>query len=696
MKIALNLNFVSSALSGLTSVFKRKNSQSSSRSYIYDLSAIALLLLPLTLSNATAVLLGHLFNFFEFKELSSLLFHLSNLLINIYPLSFCVIAGYYLSHKTTFSSATFIIYALALFYLLSIENGSLSTPFYFPNNPLLALLSALITFMYCTRFNLQQLEPQALDFSSRLFKHVFHFFTFISAAFLLSKLMMKVINYMTALIGNMSADPLTFTGGLIYQTILGLLGAIGINGHNMLFAVKQTIYSETQQNMTDWAAGEATLNIINQGFYDAFMSMGGSGNSISLLLCILLFSKEKNHIMLALAAFPLVMFNINEVLLFGLPIIFNPLLIVPFVALPLISFLITYLAIFSGVISPVVNIVNWMTPPLFSGYVAMGESIEGSILQLVIIIVGIFVYRPFYLAFAGKYALNHPAVLSNTNIEQSIFKSLLDNVRSSAATSLKHSSTQQRLSRMLHEDGFVMHYQLLQSVVEKDVISFEALLRYQDREGNLCPPTFISDFQLLNMMPTLDKLVIDKVLTDIQKMDLNEDRRVAINISVASIEEHGFAEHVIDRLKFFSIPPHWLEIEITEEAILSDNHNLLSTLEILKSHGIKIAMDDFGTGYASFPHLLKYPFDKIKLDRSLLLDASTTKGKQLYQLIAQMGDVANCKVVAEGVETEDEFKFVAECGVDKVQGFLIARPQPLSEALKLIKLNEQIDTNRNK
>lgn len=80
----------------------------------------------------------------------------------------------------------------------------------------------------------------------------------------------------------------------------------------------------------------------------------------------------------------------------------------------------------------------------------------------------------------------------------------------------------------------------------------------------------------------------------------------------------------------------------------------------------------------------------------MLLDASTTKGKQLYQLIAQMGDVANCEVVAEGVETEDEFKFVAECGVDKVQGFLIARPQPLSEALKLIKLNEQIDTNRNK
>lgn len=687
MKIALNLSTASNALFNVFFALKRKKPQPLSRSYLYDLSAIALLLLPLTLSNATAILLGHAFNFAGIGEISGLLFHLSNLLINIYPLAFCVIAGYYLSHKTAFSSATFIIYSLTLFYLLSIENGSLSSPFYLPNKPLFALLSAFITYLYCTRFNLQQLEPHALDFPSRLFKHVLHFFTFVSAAFLFSKLMVSVINYMNTQIGEINIEPLTFTGGLIYQTILGLLGAIGINGHNMLFAVKQTIYSETQQNMADFAAGEASLNVISQGFYDAFMSMGGSGNSISLLLCILLFSKEKNHIMLALAAFPLVIFNINEVLLFGLPIIFNPLLIIPFVALPLISFLITYLAIFSGVISPVVNIVNWMTPPLFSGYVAMGENIEGSILQLAIIIVGIFVYRPFYLAFAGKFALSHASSVTDSSIEKSVFKSLLDNVRDSSATSLRHSSAQQRLSRMLHEDGFVMHYQLLQSVVEKNIISFEALLRYQDRDGKLCPPTFISDFQLLNMMPLLDKLVIDKVLTDMQKMTLIGDERIAINISVASIEEPGFAEHLMQRLKFFSIPPHWLEIEITEEAILNKNDHLLSTLAILKSYGIKIAMDDFGTGYASFPHLLKYPFDKIKLDRSLLLDASTTKGKQLYQLIAQMGDVADCEVVAEGVETEEEFAFVAECGVDKVQGFLISRPQPLSETLEQIQKN---------
>lgn len=664
---------------------KLKKLNMASHSYIYDLSAIALLLLPLTLSNAIAVFLGHSFNLFEFKAASTLFFHLSNLLINIYPLSFCVIAGYYLSHKTTFSSASFIIYSLVIFYLLSIESNSISTFFNLPNNPLLALLSASITYLYCYRFNLQQLEPQSLDFPSRLFKHVFHFFAFISSAFFLSKIIVKAINYFTTLIGNINVDPLTFSGGLIYQTILGLLGSIGINGHNMLFAIKQTIYAETQKNIANWEVGEAPLHIINQGFYDVFMSMGGSGNTISLLLCILLFSKEKNHIMLAVAALPLMMFNINEILLFGLPIIFNPLLIIPFVMLPLISFLITYLAIFSGMVPPITNIVDWMTPPLFSGYLAMENNISGSLLQLTIIIVGIFIYRPFYLSFAGKYALHHKSAITNSSIEKSIFQSLLNNVRTSAASSLKHSSAQKRLSNMLHKDGFVMHYQLLQPVNKKDPISFEALLRYQDNAGNLCPPTFISDFQLLNMMPTLDKLVIDKVLADMQKMKLSQGQRIAINISVASIEENGFAEHFISRLTHFSIPAQWLEIEITEEAILSDNIKLLNTLSILKDHGIKLAMDDFGTGYASFPHLLKFPFDKIKLDRSLLLDASTPKGKQLYQLIAEMGHIADCEIIAEGVETEEEFQFVTDCDVDKIQGFLIAKPQPLLFVLQTLK-----------
>ena len=483
------------------------------------------------------------------------------------------------------------------------------------------------------------------------------------------------------MVRDLGVDPLTLTGGLMYQTVLGLLGSIGINGHNLLFAIKQQIFAATEANMMAWQAGDAPLNVISQGFYDAFMSMGGSGNSISLLLCVLMFARERNHLMLALAAMPLVIFNINEVLLFGLPIIFNPILIVPFVLVPLVSFVVTYSCISFGLVPPVENIVNWMTPPIFSGYMAMGNQIEGSILQALIIVLGVFIYRPFYLAYAGKFSAQFRANTAYTGIESSIFKSLLNNVRDSNNSSINKSTAQKRLTTILREGELVMFYQKLQSTKKVNVFSYEALLRYIDKDGNLCPPTFVSDFQMLNSMPLLDKLVIERVLADMQQMTLSKDRRIAINIAVATIEQEEFVPHLLSRLAHYGISPEWLEIEITEEAILSNKVFLIKTMEALQAQGIRIAMDDFGTGYASFPHLLKYPFDKIKLDRSLLLDANDQKGRDLYELVAKLGHITHCEVVAEGVETQQEYDFVKGCGVDKVQGYFFARPSPLVDIL---------------
>ena len=160
--------------------------RASSKSYLTDLASIALLLLPLTLSNALAIFLGHIFRLTGLADLSQLLFHVSDILINLYPSAFCVVAGYYLSHKTNVSSALFIIYSQILFYLVSIENSSLSATYMLPNNPLLALLSATMTYVYCSLFKIRLLEPQALDFSSRLLKHVVHFFLFVLVALVMS------------------------------------------------------------------------------------------------------------------------------------------------------------------------------------------------------------------------------------------------------------------------------------------------------------------------------------------------------------------------------------------------------------------------------------------------------------------------------------------------------------------------------
>ncbi|WP_240778756.1 EAL domain-containing protein [Shewanella sp. SNU WT4] len=111
--------------------------------------------------------------------------------------------------------------------------------------------------------------------------------------------------------------------------------------------------------------------------------------------------------------------------------------------------------------------------------------------------------------------------------------------------------------------------------------------------------------------------------------------------------------------------------------MLSDKLYLNQVMTDIQAQGITIAMDDFGSGYASFPHLLKYPFDKVKIDRSLLLDASSRKGEEVYRLVAQLGQIAHCKIVAEGIETQEQFDFIKTCGVDLVQGYYFAKPMPL-------------------
>ncbi|MGU3844198.1 EAL domain-containing protein, partial [Vibrio diabolicus] len=154
---------------------------------------------------------------------------------------------------------------LVMFYLISIENDSLSSNYMLPNNPLLALFSATVSYVYCKSFRIELLDPQAMDFSSRLFKDVLHFFVFVLFAVSLSHVTAAVMDAFTTTVAGLNFDPLTFTGGLFYQSILSLLGAAGINGHNMLFAIKQQIYAATEANMAAWQTGEASLNVISQG-----------------------------------------------------------------------------------------------------------------------------------------------------------------------------------------------------------------------------------------------------------------------------------------------------------------------------------------------------------------------------------------------------------------------------------------------
>ena len=170
--------------------------------------------------------------------------------------------------------------------------------------------------------------------------------------------------------------------GLLILFMESLLWFFGVHGSNAFESVNVLMFSDVQ--------GE----IVTKTFFDVFVLMGGCGTSISLLISIFLFSKLKVQKSLGKCALLPVLFNINEIIVFGLPIVLNPLMFIPFITVPLVSFSVSYLAVIIGIVPAVKTSVIWTTPVLFSGFIATG-SIRGMILQLFTITLGVLIYAPF-------------------------------------------------------------------------------------------------------------------------------------------------------------------------------------------------------------------------------------------------------------------------------------------------------------
>ncbi|GAB6086310.1 PTS sugar transporter subunit IIC [Alkaliphilus crotonatoxidans] len=176
-----------------------------------------------------------------------------------------------------------------------------------------------------------------------------------------------------------------------------LLWFFGLHGPNILEPVMQTMYLPAlQANIAAFASGQVVPNIVTKPFFDAFVYMGGSGTTICLIIAIYIASKRKHHRYLANMAAPTGLFNINEPIIFGLPIVLNPVFLIPFILTPLVLTIFSYLTIAAGIIPKTIAMVPWTTPPIISGILATG-SWRGGVLSLVNIVIGVILYMPFII-----------------------------------------------------------------------------------------------------------------------------------------------------------------------------------------------------------------------------------------------------------------------------------------------------------
>jgi lactose/cellobiose-specific phosphotransferase system IIC component len=186
-----------------------------------------------------------------------------------------------------------------------------------------------------------------------------------------------------------------FLTGFIFVFASSVLWFFGIHGSDTLEGVMETYFTpQLSANQAAVATGGVPTQIVTKEFFDCFVLMGGCGATICLLIAILLFSRNRARRGLGYAAaFPMI-FIINEMMVFGLPIIFNPIMLIPFLVVPLVCYTIAYLAISAGLVPMITSEVAWTTPIILGGYHATG-SVAGSILQLVNVVVGVLVYLPF-------------------------------------------------------------------------------------------------------------------------------------------------------------------------------------------------------------------------------------------------------------------------------------------------------------
>ena len=163
-----------------------------------------------------------------------------------------------------------------------------------------------------------------------------------------------------------------------------------------------------------------------------------------------------------------------------------------------------------------------------------------------------------------------------------------------------------------------------------------------------------------------------------------EHLSVAVNLSPVQLRDARLVPTVAAVLAETGLPGSRLEIEVTESALLQDDGNTLSTLNALRALGIRISMDDFGTGYSSLSYLRRFPFDKIKIDQSFIRQIPADPDSvAIVQAVASLGMKLGMSVTAEGVETLEQRSFTSAEGCDQIQGYLISRPVPASQARNL-------------
>lgn len=242
----------------------------------------------------------------------------------------------------------------------------------------------------------------------------------------------------------------------------------------------------------------------------------------------------------------------------------------------------------------------------------------------------------------------------------------------------ENKSFEDDLIQALNKGEFRVYYQPIADTMNGEIYGYEALVRwFHPLRGSVPPTEFIPVAEKIGLINQLGERVLRTACE--AAASWSSPLKVSVNVSPIQLINSSLTDTVVAILRSTGLDPHRLDLEITESDVFNENTRSLEILSQLRELGVQISIDDFGTGYSSLSRLSYFPFDKIKIDRSFVINIPDQKDDlDIVRLIISMGKSLHMRIVAEGVETEAQLQSLRKLGCDLVQGYLIGKPGPLN------------------
>ncbi|HBF4558727.1 EAL domain-containing protein [Clostridioides difficile] len=482
---------------------------------------------------------------------------------------------------------------------------------------------------------------------------------------------------------------------LLFIFLMHFMWFFGIHGSNVLDTVAKNLFENSMAININLVNNQLPTEIFTKTFFDTMVLLGGCGSLLCLVIAIFLSEKRINVRKLAKIASIPALFNINEMLVFGIPIVFNYIMFVPFVITPIILTITSYVAMSTGIVPCTVSAVEWTSPIFLSGYMSTG-SIRGSLLQVFNLCVGVMIYIPFI-----KMSQNRYTYMFKNNIENLTNLLKRYELTGEQPNLLNHNGKIGSISKMLASDlkfamkrGEIELFYQPQVNYNGNVVGAEGLLRWKHSIGGfIYPPLVIILAKEEGFLDELGEYITNKACIDLKKSEklLRNPVKFSVNISPDQLDDPKLPEQIKNIISSNDINPNMLGIEITEQIALSGSQIIIERINAIHNLGIKLIMDDFGMGHSSLIYLQNNNFDIVKLDGSLVKEILTNKrSSEIIMTIVNLSKNLDFDIVVEYVENIDQRDKLYGLGCEIYQGYYYSKAIPFEEFVEYANQEREI------